>query len=396
MTRVLIVGAGIIGLATAYQLAQRGAEVTVLERSHTAAGASWGNAGWVCPGLATPLAVPGGWKHGIDAVTKPHAPLTFSRITPALTVFLAKFASQMTEGRYQAALRANAPLAREALPAFDRLAEAGVASPVNRADYTIGAEDNDTVVSFAGELAQISDLGVEVGSCRLDPRTVPYFTDRVTAALCVTGQAYIDPGEYCRSLAAQAERAGVQIITGAEVVAGHAGSASVSVVDQSGAAHTADELVVAAGAWSDDVLRAVAGRSAMTGQAAGRGYSFTVDADRGHLPEGPVYLPAQRVVLTPYQGAIRVAGTMEFAHPDAPPRHGRIEAIVSQVAPLLDGIELSDTRDHWVGPRPVSTDGRPVMRRVAQRVTAATGHGMWGIVFGPITGERIAEQLLGR
>ena len=53
MTRVIVIGAGIIGLATAYQLAQRGAEVTVLDRSGVAAGASWGNAGWVCPGLAT-------------------------------------------------------------------------------------------------------------------------------------------------------------------------------------------------------------------------------------------------------------------------------------------------------------------------------------------------------
>ncbi|MBD8021806.1 NAD(P)/FAD-dependent oxidoreductase [Brevibacterium gallinarum] len=395
MTRVLIVGAGIIGLATAYQLAQRGAEVTVLDRSGVAAGASWGNAGWVCPGLATPLAAPGGWRHGIDAVTKPHAPLTFSRITPALTVFLAKFAAQMTERRFHAALRDNAGLARQALPAFDRLADAGVTSPVHRADFTIGAEDNDTIVDFDAELDQIAELGIDVGSYRIDPATVPFFSNRITAALCVTGQAYIDPGEYCQALAGLAEQTGVQIVTDAEVVAGHAGTDSVSVVDRTGRAFTADELVVAAGAWSDGVLRAICGRRAATGQASGRGYSFTVDADPAHLPEGPVYLPARRVVLTPYQDAIRVAGTMEFADPDAPLRPGRIEAIVAQISPLLHGIDLADTRDHWVGPRPVSTDGRPVTRRIGDRVTAATGHGMWGVVFGPVTGEIVAEQLLG-
>ncbi|NUL60427.1 FAD-binding oxidoreductase [Brevibacterium luteolum] len=395
MTRLIVIGAGIIGLATAYQLAQRGAEVTVLDRSSVAAGASWGNAGWVCPGLATPLAAPGGWRHGIDAVTKPHAPLTFSRITPALTVFLAKFAAQMTERRFHAALRDNADLARQALPAFDRLADAGVTSPVHRADFTIGAEDNDTIVDFDAELDQIAELGIDVGSYRIDPAPVPFFSNRITAALCVTGQAYIDPGEYCQALAGLAEESGVQIITDAEVVAGHAGTDSVSVVDRTGRAFTADELVVAAGAWSDDVLRAICGRKATTGQASGRGYSFTVDADPAHLPEGPVYLPARRVVLTPYQDAIRVAGTMEFSDPDAPLRPGRIEAIVAQISPLLHGINLADTRDHWVGPRPVSTDGRPVTRRIGDRVTAATGHGMWGVVFGPITGEIVAEQLLG-
>lgn len=395
MTGVLIVGAGIIGLASAYQLAARGAEVTVLDRSGVAAGASWGNAGWVCPGLATPLAAPGGWRHGIDAVTKPHAPLTFSRITPALALFLAKFASQMTERRYLAALRDTAGLARQALAAFDRLAAAGVDSQVHRADFTIGAEDNDAIVAFDRDLDQIADLDIEVSSYRIDPRTVPYFSDSITSALRVTDQAYIDPGEYCRSLAALAERTGVEIITDAEVVAGHAGADAVSLVDSLGRAHTADELVVAAGAWSDDVLRAVCGRGAATGQASGRGYSFTVDADPSHLPDGPVYLPAQRVVLTPYQGAVRVAGTMEFAAPDAPLRSGRIEAIGEQVSPLLTGIDLHSTRDHWVGPRPVSSDGRPAIGTVRERVTVATGHGMWGIVFGPVTGERVAEQLLG-
>ena len=67
---VIVVGAGIVGLASAFHLARAGAEVTVLERERVAAGASWGNAGWVCPGLVAPLAEPGGWRHGIQALTR--------------------------------------------------------------------------------------------------------------------------------------------------------------------------------------------------------------------------------------------------------------------------------------------------------------------------------------
>ena len=54
----VVVGAGMVGLATAWHLQERGIEVTVLERSAVAAGASWGNAGWLTPGMAMPLADP--------------------------------------------------------------------------------------------------------------------------------------------------------------------------------------------------------------------------------------------------------------------------------------------------------------------------------------------------
>jgi D-amino-acid dehydrogenase len=81
---------------------------------------------------------------------------------------------------------------------------------------------------------------------------------------------------------------------------------------------TTDATVIATGAW----LSRLTGRRVRTPVRAGRGYSFTVPVDRP-VP-GPMYLPDVRVACTPYQGALRVAGTMEFRSPDDPLQPARV------------------------------------------------------------------------
>jgi D-amino-acid dehydrogenase len=109
---------------------------------------------------------------------------------------------------------------------------------------------------------------------------------------------------------------------------------------------------------------------------------------------GPVYLPDIRVACTPYQDGLRVAGTMEFRGPDAPGAPARLTAIIESTRPFLDGVRWDERRDVWVGPRPVTPDGRPLVGAVrAQNIYVAGGHGMWGLAHGPVTGRLLAEQI---
>ena len=116
-----------VGLATAWFLQEAGVEVTVLDREGVAAGASWGNAGWLTPGLATPLPEPAVLKYGVRAVLSPASPVYVPpTASPRLLKFLTRFARNSTAGRWKTAMESLVPINRQALDAFDFLAKARV------------------------------------------------------------------------------------------------------------------------------------------------------------------------------------------------------------------------------------------------------------------------------
>lgn len=96
----VVVGAGMVGLSVAWFLQDAGVEVTVVERHHPAAGASWGNAGWLSPGLAVPLPDPAVLRYGLRALLDPssalYVPLGLDR---ELWAFLVRFARHCTPRR---------------------------------------------------------------------------------------------------------------------------------------------------------------------------------------------------------------------------------------------------------------------------------------------------------
>lgn len=137
--------------------------------------------------------------------------------------------------------------------------------------------------------------------------------------------------------------------------------------------------MIAAGAW----LSRLAGHRARIPVQAGRGYSFTVPVDRP-IP-GPIYLPDVRVACTPYQGALRVSGTLEFRDPHEPADPERVGAIVASAKPLLDGVRWAERSDIWVGSRPVTPTVAPSSVKSLEGFTwrADTACGDWHTARSP-------------
>ncbi|MFI8091954.1 NAD(P)/FAD-dependent oxidoreductase [Streptomyces sp. NPDC086080] len=391
-----VVGAGMVGLSTAWFLQERGVDVTVYDRDAVAAGSSWGNAGWLTPGIATPLPEPAVLTYGIRAVLSPSSPVYVPpSADPKLLRFLAGFARNSTAKRWLRAMRALVPLNSLSLAGFDLLTGGGVEA------QTLEAKSFLAAYRTAGErrvlleeLQQISAAGQRMEFDVLtgdEAREVePSLSDGIGAAIRLYGQRYIDPGHFVHALGDAVRARGGEIREGTEVTDVRDAATGVTVLTGDGATRRFDAVVLATGAWLGRHAQKFGVRSLVQ---AGRGYSFSVPVE--HLPAGPVYFPGQRVACTPLGDRLRVAGMMEFRKPEAPLDARRINAIAEAARPLLRGADLDDRKDEWVGSRPCTTDGLPLIGATrSPRVFAAGGHGMWGITLGPATGLLLAEAMV--
>ncbi|MGD9988226.1 NAD(P)/FAD-dependent oxidoreductase [Pseudonocardia sp.] len=387
--RVAVVGAGMVGLACAWYLQEHGVDVTVVERDDVAAGSSWGNAGWLTPGIATPLPEPAVLRYGLRAVLSPGSPVYVPPTAdPQLLRFLAGFARNCTMPRWRAAMDALVPLNAGALDAFARI-EAGLPERTRPADPFLAAyrtsRERETLLQ---EIEHIRAAGQDVEFDLLDGDEArsqePALAPGITAAIRLRGQRFLDPAPFVHALADDVVARGGTIVREQLVDDVTTAAEGVTV-----GRRTFDAVVLATGARLGTLARRFGVRRLVQ---AGRGYSFTVKVDQ--LPRGPVYFPAQRVACTPARGRLRVAGMMEFRPVDAAPDPRRIQALVDAASQLLDGADLEHREDEWVGARPCTVDGLPLVGRTADpRVFVAGGHGMWGIALGPVTGRLLAEQI---
>jgi D-amino-acid dehydrogenase len=387
----IVVGAGIVGLSTAWFLQERGVDVTVVDRTGVAAGASWGNAGWIAPALTLPLNSPAVLRCGLRSLRDPAAPLHIPLTADSgLASFLIQFAANCRRSSWKRAVRANVPLNEECIEAFDVLTANGVDAPVTDAPITAVFRTTEAAERMVGELRQLENAGQTLFVTGLSGdalrEQVPLASPAITAGLNVNGQRFIDPGRFVVALGEAVVDRGATMRT-LEVRSVFSSGSGVTVDPRSGEPLTADTAVIATGAW----LSRLAGRRVRVPVQAGRGYSFTVPVDRP-IP-GPIYLPDVRVACTPYQGALRVSGTMEFRDPHEPAVAERVGAIVASASPLLDGVRWAERSNIWVGPRPVTPDGRPLIGEMSRGVYVAGGHGMWGLAHGPVTGRLLAEYI---
>lgn len=401
---VVVVGAGIVGLSTAWHLQEAGVTVTVLDGDGVAAGSSWGNAGWLAPALTLPLPEPAILRSGILATLKPDSPVYVPlRADRRLAQFLAGFARHCTPGHWRRAIEVFNAANAGALAAYDELTEHDGTGRVE--EPTLDAEpflagfvseaDRSVLVEEFRHVAQTGGLTSFELLDRDDLHTLaPSLGEAVTHGVRLHGQRYLNPGRFVHALAAAVTARGGEIVAGHHVTGVVQRGPQVRVYVRGGEPVDADAVVLANGSWIGELARPHGIRRLVQ---AGRGYSFTVHPDQ--VPTGPVYFPTQRVACTPLgkpEEGLRVAGMMEFRRPDDPLDPRRVQAIVDAASPMFTGVDWSQRHDEWVGSRPCTTDGLPLVGASrSDRVFVAGGHGMWGVALGPLTGRLLARQMTG-
>lgn len=398
---MIIVGAGMVGLSTAWFLQQRGVRVTVLERSAVAAGASWGNAGWITPAMAIPLAEPAVLRFGLKALLDPSAPLHVPvRVDPQLWRFLLGFAARCTGRTWRRTMAALVPLNVLALDAYEEMeTDPGLGVELASGPILAAFREEKHADGLLHEFEQIREAGLELAASDVHGaeirRLAPVVAPQVTRAIRIDGQRFMNPGQYVAALAGAVRARGGEVREGADVRGLRHGPGGIAVDLVGGEPVHGDAVVLANGAWLPSLARQYGVRTQLR---AGRGYSFSVaqPADESAQLSHPVYFPYERIICTPLAGTgrLRMGGTMEFERTDAPLHTSRIDSIVGNAAPLVQGIDLTDRQDQWVGARPVTIDGLPLVGPTrAPGVWVHGGHGMWGMCQGPATARMLAEQM---
>ena len=392
---VAIVGAGVVGLATALRLAAEGREVLLIDPNEPGSGASYGNAGTLAEYACVPVGTP--------AVLRSLPQLLFDRDSPLalrwsaflqLAPWLARFVRQSLPAAARENAVALAGLLAEALPAWEEMAaEAGASDLLRRNGALYLCRKESDLAGTAWSRALRSELGAhqevltrdDVAS--LEPNLPPieggglYFPDSMNVT---------DPKAMMQRLLDAAAARGATVMK-ARITGLRAGAGGVQLSGP-GCSVTAGKAVIAAGAFSRSLAAQAGDRIPLETE---RGYhlEFAADAPLLHRPVSPVDLG---FYMTPMTGRLRVAGTVELGGLAAPPnprRLGLLDRGVRQFFPALG--QPSST---WLGFRPSLPDSRPVIGRASRSpdVIYAFGHGHIGLTLSAITARAVAALVAGR
>lgn len=399
---VVVVGAGMIGLTTAWYLQERGVKVTVVDRTGVAAGSSWGNAGWLTPALTLPLGEPSVLLSGPKSMLSSHSPLYIPLSPdPKLIRFLLGFAWHSLPRQWRKSMKIFSKVNPIAMDPYYELAAGGVDEPVKEAKpFLSGFLDDKDRQGLLNEFKVVKESG---GTVDFDLATgdelreiEPTLSNAVSSGVLLHGQYFINPPKYADSLAACVVSRGGELKSGFEVVDIRETGSGVEVVPAAGFIDgtgpiAADAVVIATGAWLGKLARRFGVKTLVQ---AGRGYSFSVKPEK--IPSHPIYFPAQRLACTPLGDRLRIGGMMEFRNVDVASDQRRIRTLLEAARPVFQGVDWNAREEEWVGGRPVTADGHALIGKTkSSRVFVGGGHGMWGIALGPLTGKLLAGAIVG-
>ncbi|WP_312793964.1 FAD-binding oxidoreductase [Tianweitania sp.] len=391
---VAIIGAGIVGCATALTLSRDGHAVTVFDPKEPGAGTSYGNAGAIVTGSVTPTATP--------AVLRSLPSYLFSRTSSAVLrrhhvlkalPWLRRFVRHGTLPEVDRISAALSPLVAEAFEAHRDLAsDAGVSDLLSQEGWLKVYASEKEFEGSALERRLMQRAGVvhevlhKVQVLELQPTLNP--------AACFRGLYQPNAGNVRspRSLAQaylKAARSRGAQVEPVQVDRLHQRDDGLALV-AAGTTRPFNRVIVAAGAWSAGFTKQIGDRVCLDTE---RGYHISFGRGSETLLNGPVVFPSREFVLSPMQDGLRLVSGDELAGLTAAPDYRRIEALLPQALEVLPALADWQAGNRWMGHRPSTPDSLPVLGRSDSnpRVIYAFGHGHLGVTLSAATGRLVAD-----
>ena len=401
--KVLVLGGGVIGVASAYYLARAGHEVEVVDRqSGPALETSFGNAGEVSPGYSAPWAGPGVPIKAIKWMLMQHSPLViWPMFDPAMWRWGLQMLANCTEKAYALNKSRMVPLAEYSRDCLKALrAETGIAYD-DRAQGTLQLfRTQKQLDGIAGDVAVLKQYGVpfevldRAGFCKVEP-ALRHTQDKFVGALRLPGDETGDCFKFSNRLAEMAAALGVRFRWNTRVQGLQVGGGAVTGVHTDAGLLQADRVVVALGSHSPLLLAPVGLRIPVYPV---KGYSITVPiTDAAHAPESTIMDETHKVAVTRLGDRIRVGGTAELAGYSLnlrEARRGTLNHVVTDLFPKAGDVSKAS---FWCGLRPMTPDGTPLVGTTPiNNLLLATGHGTLGWTMAAGTGRVIADIVSGK
>ena len=379
---VVIIGAGIIGLACAHAFVRQGIRTTIIDRDPGGDKASLGNAGGLAVTEVVPASMPGLLWKVPRWLLDPLGPLSLDwRSLPAMAPWLVRFA-QVSRPRETARL-CNALAALHA-PAVDDtralLHAIGLGHDLHERGALAVYESIRGFAADAREWALRRAFGVTCHELSGDEARAmePALGPLVLRAVFMPQWAHVsDPRRIVDGLRHWVVSHGAALVAGEVAAIDPSGHLRL----RNGSVLAFDRVIVAAGAWSGVLSRPLGDRTLL---ASERGYNTTIAAPGIRL-DREIIFAERKFVATPLSCGLRIGGAAEFAHADAPANDARARVLLGLARRYLPGVQGEGTP--WMGVRPTTPDSLPVIGRSPRHrnVFYAFGHGHYGLTHAATT-----------
>lgn len=401
MTRVAVIGAGIVGVSTALWLQRAGRDVVLIDRAGVAEGASYGNGGVLASCSIVPVTVPGLLAKAPRMALDPNQPLFLKwGYLPRLMPWLVRYLSHANARDTQRIAQAVHGVTGDSLPEHQALS-AGTAAAryVVPSDYLFLYRDRAHYEgdAFGWGLRRAAGFHWDEMEAAAMRAYDPAYGPSVGFAARLGDHGRIsDPGAYVRALADHLLAGGAQFIKAEVTDIQREGGRVTGLRVRSGSGEdtlACDTAVVATGAWSGAL-------------SARLGLKVPLESERGYhlelwepniMPRSPVMVASGKFVATPMEGRLRLAGVVEFGGLEAPPSRQPLRLLEKNIRAAIPGLTWRETKE-WMGHRPAPADSIPVIGAVPNVAGAymGFGHHHIGMTAGPRTGRLLAQIITGQ
>ncbi|MFK8257074.1 D-amino acid dehydrogenase [Erwinia sp. AnSW2-5] len=399
--RVVILGSGVVGVASAWYLAQAGHEVTVIDRQPAAAlETSAANAGQISPGYAAPWAAPGVPFKAVKWMFQRHAPLAIrldgSRFQLQWMWQMLRNCDMRHYQQNKSRMVRIAEYSRDCLKALRQ--ETGIAYEGRQGGTLQLFRTTQQFDSAAKDIAVLKEAGVpyellEAAQLLQAEPALAATQHKLTGGLRLPNDETGDCQLFTQRLAAMATAAGVTFRFNTPVDALVQDGNRISGVKCGGEMVTADAYVVAFGSFSTALLDEIV----KVPVYPLKGYSLTIPIkDAAAAPVSTVLDETYKVAITRFDNRIRVGGMAEivgFNTKLLPARRRTLEMVVGDLFPQGGHIEQAD---FWSGLRPMTPDGTPIVGRTPlKNLFLNTGHGTLGWTMACGSGQLLSDIISG-